>query len=307
LGVLQLAGFFVWDWGIAIAPILVAVAIAGVDGKVDSTALRGRTKLLAPSVALWCAFLVYHGAVAAELGYGLFPLGLLRASQLLAAIPGMILTPQLPKPAIIGVAATWLGLIAWALLRDRRLWPLVATLAILQLPWFFQGAPTSRYAYLSFAFASASLVLALRALLPARVALVLLAVMVLLQTAGYVDRSRSWQVASRDAQQIGRELEKIARQLPAERLLVVVNLPDHETQTRGLWPPPMWRNGLEVLHQRSRKIFTPAYAARFEPDAPIVMARPQIRAAHPDATIVEVTGPAESAASGGPAYTIAPL
>lgn len=281
----QLAAFLVWDWAIVLLPLLAAVALAYAP---HVAALRRVLPGLAATMLVWAACLAARSSGGAALGYGLFPIGASRAVLLLGAQPTMQLAPQLPKELVVALAAPCLAVLGRGALRDASVRALLAAFAVLQLPWFFQGAPASRYAYLSLAFLVPALVFAARTWLTPRAARIALAASLALGAWGYARIGSDWIAASRDAARIGAAIEAHVAALDPATPVVVVNLPDHAAAAHGLWPPPLWRNGLSTLRPGAEKVFTPEHAERFEPHAPRIVARDAIASAFAGALLLEV-------------------
>jgi hypothetical protein len=297
-------GFYAWDWAIVLAPLLVAVAVAQPDRASRTTVLRRLAPGLAPAVGVWCVCLLLRSHQGIALGYGLFPIGGLRASALLAAQPAMQLFPQLPKLAIALLAIPCLGLLGWGAIRSRTVRALLACFAVLQLPVYLHGAPSSRYAYLSLPFLVPALAISLTLLLPARATACALVGWMLLSAWGHRQVSHEWRSAWLHAREVGRGLEARLAGLDPEVPVVIVNLPDHDAAARGLWPPPMWRNGLSTLRSGAIQIYTPEHAARFEPHQPRIVARRDVAELHPGAVLLEVT---TELGDGAVSYSVIPF
>jgi len=289
LALLQLLAFAIWDWAIVLAPILMATAMVNPTLREQGPTLRERSRTLLPTAMVWGLCILLRSLRGVQLGYGLFPVGFLKANALLVAAPGMILFPQLPGLAALGLSLACLIPLCWGALEDRRVRASMLGFYLLQLPWYFQGAPTSRYAYLAAPFLWLALVLVLRRLLPPRAALAAMGALLLFQGGWYLERAGWWIEASIQAAALGQQLEATSTLIAPGRELVVVNLPDHYGGARGQWPPPLWRNGLSVVRPNAAKVFTPDHAARFKPHAPVILERRDIAAAYPDAALFEVT------------------
>lgn len=288
LGLLQLLGFFIWDWALVVTPMLALAALSDSQREAARDRAREALPLLLPPFVVCTAYLLLRSSQTISLGYGLFPIGFFKANALLAAAAGMAVFPQLPKATVVALAIPTLGLLAWIALRDRGARLLVIGFYLLQLPWYLQGAPSSRYFYLSTFFVLTPLLIALRRLLRPSLALALVGLFVLIEAAWTREGATGWIQASARVDAIGQELRQLTADIDPATPVVVVNLPDHYAAASGLWAPPMWRNGLAVLRPNTTKLFTPAHAARFEPHAPVIVERDQIRTQHPNAAIFEV-------------------
>ena len=103
--------------------------------------------------------------------------------------------------------------------------------------------------------------------------------------------SFAWSRAGRDAQAIGRELQ---RHIEADasthgaRPIVVLDLPDRAGPRTRLMRPYLWRNGLQSIDPRIQRFYRATTVMRMNPHAPRVAELRDLKRDHPRSLILEV-------------------
>ena len=300
LALLQCLALMIWDWGIMLTPTLMVVAIAYWPKGFDRRALSLRLITLIPGCVVLLGFLAYHFFIVERIGYGLFPLGFARGTGLLFASGGLALGHLLPKAAIPIVAVLVISIAVWGLWKVARVRWLLGVYFILQLPWYIQGVPSSRYAYLAMFFLLATLVIALRQALPKSGFYAAILFVLLVQIVAYQGASTRWVTASQLARDLGNQIEAVSTSMPPHRSLVLVNLPDSLGNKDSLWEPPIWRNGVSTLRAGVTTAYTPAYLKMHRVHDPKVLTPEQISALSTQSEVYEVRCRTQEYCSLGP-------
>ncbi len=288
LAVLQCLSLLIWDWGVLLTPTLAVAAISYWPKGFNWRIFALRLLTLLPGCLVLLSFLGYHLFNLERVGYGLFPLGFARGTGLLLASGGLALGHLLPKAAIPVIALLVIGIAAWGLWKDQRVSWLVGVYFLLQLPWYLQGAPSSRYAYFAMFFLLATLVIVFRRVLPKNGFYVVLLIALLVQAIAFQSALARWVVASSIATDLGNQIEKVPVLTPAQRSLVLVNLPDSLGNKHSLWQPPIWRNGITTIRAGTLTVYTPVYLETHRVHDPKVLTRQQISKMSAQSDILEV-------------------
>lgn len=289
LALLQLLAFLTWDWGILLFPIVLAILWAiNIPWNRPFDIVNFMT-LWAPLGACWLVGFILRSTSQYETGWQ--DNDLLTMVKFVIGAPFLGLFPNFDKTFYVSLPGMVLGsfvalFLVWSAFKNRFALAMLLAFILCIMPWVLGANPSSRYFYIPMPFLYLTLSMGLQQIKPAKIAPVMLSVLLAVELTFAYERAKLWYMAYKESQSLKNKVEQLVH-TSAPHSFIILNIPDAYGPEQLPMRPQMWFCGFHTLF--------PSVDAPKSQDCPYVWKaatsyanKKEILAAYPDKKVYEV-------------------